>query len=149
MPVLVAKPPGPTTRTSARVTIGLIAAVMLAAAVALSVVASSVHHVDRLTIVNPYAWDADVDVRSPGSDDWITVGTVSASTRADFLEVIDLGARWEVRFRSGGSVVTSTVVSRADLAGEAWNVAIPRDFSDQATAARLSPSPPPNWRGDA
>jgi hypothetical protein len=147
MPVLVAKPPKAPTRTSARVAVGLIAAVVLAAAVALSVVASSVHHVDRLTIVNPYAWDADVDVRAAGSDGWIAVGTVAASTRADFLEVVDLGARWEVRFRSGGRVVTSTVVSRADLAGEAWNVAIPREFSDQATAARLAPSPPPNWRG--
>jgi hypothetical protein len=129
------------------VAIGLIAAAMLAAAVALSVVASSVHHVDRLTIANPYAWDADVDIRPAGHDGWVAVGTVAASTRADFLEVVDMGTRWEVRFRSGGGVVVATVLSRDDLASGAWNVAIPREFADQATAAGLSPSPPPNWRG--
>jgi len=147
MPVLVAKPPGPTTRTSDRVAVGLVAAVVLAAAVALSVVASSVHHVDRLTIVNPYAWDADVAVRAAGTDGWVRVGTVTASTRADFLEVVDVGARWEVRFRSAGAVTTAAVLSRADLAGDAWTVDVPREFADQATAARLSPSPPPEWRG--
>jgi hypothetical protein len=147
MPVLVAKPPGPTTRTSERVAVGLIAAVVLAAAVALSVVAASVHHGGRLTVVNPYAWDADVDIRATGDDGWVAVGTVPASTRADFLEVVDMGARWEVRFRSSGAVAVGTVLSRDDLARAGWNVDVPPAFSELATAARLSPSPPPNWRG--
>jgi hypothetical protein len=89
--------------------------------------------VESLTVVNPTAYDIDVDVTDGARDGWIRLGEVEDSGTTQFEVVLDQGAVWIVRLADGegGELrLTRDELERAD-----WRIEVPRD-----TDARLRPS---------
>ncbi|MGH8975394.1 MAG: hypothetical protein ACRD0C_19590 [Acidimicrobiia bacterium] len=95
---------------------------------------------DQLTIENPGAHK--IDIGDAGRDRWLGLGTVTREASRTFESVIDQGATWVFRFRSGGVDGGETVVSRDDLKSNRWHVRVPEQVDTRLTQAGLGPSVP-------
>jgi hypothetical protein len=123
--------------------LGLAAAAVVAAGVAFAVIAAmrGPHFVHRVTVVNPTAYDLDVDATGAGRHGWVGVGTVRHGGSEAFQDVIDQGATWILRFSYGGQLAGELRFNRQELVRAGWRVTVPASFADPLVAAHISPPP--------
>ena len=95
--------------------------------------------VARVTIRNPHAWNATVDVSRPGGGA-VGLGTAVRGRSARFQEVVDQGDVWVFAFRYGGVDGGSLRVARSELERSRWTVTVPEGFAERMRAARVAPS---------
>jgi hypothetical protein len=121
--------------------VGLVVAVLLAATVLALVVPTleTPAHVDRITVDNPHAWWANVDVTGDGRDGWVGIGAVDGETELTFHEVIDQGDAWTFDFAYGGEHVEIRV-TRQQLEQDEWRIRVPDRFADQLRSAEVPES---------
>ena len=96
-------------------------------------------HVDRVTVANPHAWNAEVDVTAASRDGWLGIGSVQRQSEQAFREVLDQGGRWIFRFSYGGENVEVTV-DRAQLEQTDWRVSVPPSFAEHLIQAGVEQS---------
>jgi hypothetical protein len=135
----------PRTRTETRSTplrsphqaVGLFlgAAVLAVLIVAPSLAPASL--VARLAIDNPTAFDINVDVAGGEGGGWFPLGTIDRETESVLEEVVDPGSTWVFRFSYGGVDGGELAVSRSELRGAGWQLAVPPGVSERLTAAGL------------
>ena len=137
----------PATPTRVHHKVGLAAgavAVVLAAAVALNFLAgfsAEPGTIPRITFENPTVYALDIEV-SPGTESgWMSAGSVRQLSTADVQEVIDQGDVWLFRFDSQGHTGGTLQLTRADLEGSGWHVAIPTEVGARLAAAGAPPTP--------
>ncbi|MDQ4134350.1 MAG: hypothetical protein M3179_14380 [Actinomycetota bacterium] len=90
----------------------------------------SPERVDHITVVNPQAWNAEIDVTTEARDGWLGIGAVDRQDEQTFGEVIDQGDRWVFRFSYGGEQ-SELVVDRGQLESEQWRVTVPSQFAER------------------
>ncbi|MEA2827257.1 MAG: hypothetical protein QOG43_1696 [Actinomycetota bacterium] len=93
--------------------------------------------VARLAIDNPTAFDINVDVANGDGGGWFPLGTLDRETESVLEEVVDPGAMWLFHFSYGGVEGGELAVSRAELRGAGWQLAVPPGVSDRLAAAGL------------
>lgn len=96
-------------------------------------------HVSQITVTNPQAWNAEIDVTTEARDGWLGVGSVDRQDEQAFDEVIDQGDRWVFRFSYAGEH-TELVVDRAQLERDDWRVMVPSDFAERMQASGVAQS---------
>jgi hypothetical protein len=122
----------------------LVAAAVLAVAVVLVVVMSLTagpKFVSRLTIVNPTAYDLQVDATDGWRHGWTAVGTAGRGGTDSFQDVVDQGDTWIMRFSYGGNTAGELRFTRPELAGLQWRVTVPASFGETLRAAGTTPPP--------
>jgi hypothetical protein len=91
-----------------------------------------VAHIDRLTVVNPTAYDIGVEVTDGDRDGWLTLGDAHDRTATSFEEVLDQGKVWILRFAEGEA--SELRLTREELERADWRVELPVE-----TESRLRP----------
>ncbi|HEX8769471.1 MAG TPA: hypothetical protein VF711_01740 [Acidimicrobiales bacterium] len=81
--------------------------------------------IPHLTLVNPTAYQVNVEASGSTRDGWLDLGSVSRESEVALEGVADQGQRWSFRFSSGGVFASEMVVSRVDLGRGNWRVNIP------------------------
>lgn len=81
--------------------------------------------VPRLTLVNPTAYQVNVETSGASGNGWFDLGSVPREREVPLEGVADQGERWTFRFSSGGVFASEMVLSRADLEHGKWRVHIP------------------------
>lgn len=77
--------------------------------------------VDAVTVGNPTAYPAMVDVRGGDWSGWLRLGRVPPESETTIDEVLDAGDRWTFRFSHAGQDEQLTL-SRSDLHNRDWRV---------------------------
>jgi hypothetical protein len=96
--------------------------------------------VDRVTIANPTAFDADVDVA--GSDGrLLDLRYVTAGDTVVVRDVIDQGDLWTFHFSYGGTDAGTLRLDRAAFAHGGWRMEIPQVVENRLEAAGHEPAP--------
>ena len=90
-------------------------------------------HVERVTVVNPTAYDIGVEVTDGDRKGWLALGDARDRTATSFQEVLDQGDVWVVRFADGEA--GELRLTRDDLERSGWRVELP-----PGTEARLRPT---------
>jgi hypothetical protein len=99
-------------------------------------------HIDRVTIVNPHPWPATVSATRTGhTNTWSPVGTVDRDTTQSFLEVVDQGNDWTIRFDHLGHHV-EVQTTRTHLVRDGWRITVPDLFATQLHAAHVRETAP-------
>ena len=101
-------------------------------------------HVPRLSVDNPHPWLVNIDARPAGHGSWTGIGALDAGTDQDFLEVLDMGDTWELRFHYAGEVEVTTSFSRRQLEQSNWSIAVPASFASEAEVAQAAGRLPAN-----
>lgn len=96
--------------------------------------------VDRITVVNHTDYDIQVHVtgRDPGI--WLPIAIVEARSEDLARDVIDQGDRWTFRFLYQGEPLEETSLTRGELEGGGWRVAIPEAIGERLSALGEPPS---------
>jgi hypothetical protein len=81
--------------------------------------------VARLRVVNPTAYQLNVDVAANPGGPWLDLGTVGRERTKTIEQVLDQGRRWVFRFSYGGVDAGTIAVGRSALATAAWTVRAP------------------------
>src|SRR4051812_31268201 len=107
-----------------------ILAAVAAAGIVLVLVATSggPKFMSRVTVVNPTAYDLDVDVAGAAGDGWTGVGTVERTGTETFQDVVDQGDTWILRFSYAGKAAGEVRTSSQDLARAHWRIEVPPTF---------------------
>lgn len=122
--------------------IPLLLALLVAAVVGLLFMTTrGPHFVSRLSVVNPTAYQFDVDATNGNHKAWTSVGVVGPRTTEGFQDVVDQGDRWTLRFTYAGQPAGELSVSRQDLARDQWRVEVPVAFGEKLRAAGVNPPP--------
>jgi len=95
--------------------------------------------ISRVTVVNPTAYDLDVDIASGAGDGWTGLGTVERTGDETFQDVVDQGDTWIFRFSYGGKTAGEVRMTSQDLSRARWRVEVPPTFADTLRAAGVSP----------
>ena len=139
-PVLTKPRPAPP-RSRSDLVVAVVAAAVAAALLAVVIPTLRLPaYVDSITVSNPHAWHAEVDVGRPDGSRWIGLGHVGRDNAVTFRSVIDLGEDWVFRFAFVGTERGQLVISRADLERSKWTVTIPDTFGERMRAAGESPT---------
>jgi len=96
-----------------------------------------------LTVENPGPYDVDIDVRRPGDNKTLGLGTTETGTAREFHKVIDRGDTWIFEFSSAGVDAGSMEADRDDLADDGWRVVIPDRAADELRTAGVETPPAP------
>ena len=96
--------------------------------------------VSRVTIENPSQLDVNVSVRPANDDARLILATVSPTTSATNLDVLDQGDDWIFSFSSGGVDGGSIRVSRAKLADDGWRVVVPESVIQHLATSTFVPA---------
>jgi hypothetical protein len=96
--------------------------------------------VDRIAIVNPTAYDLDVDVAGPERDGWLPVAIAEARSERVAEEVIDQGQVWMFRFLHWGDPVGELSLTRAELEETGWRVEVPGEVEERLRQLGRPPS---------
>ncbi len=122
---------------------GVVVAI-LAVAVALNFLAgfsAGPATIPRITFENPTVYALDIEV-SPGTETgWTSAGSVRQLSTADVQEVVDQGDVWLFRFDSQGQTGGTLQLTRSELEGSGWHVAIPSEVGTRLAAAGAPPTP--------
>jgi hypothetical protein len=97
--------------------------------------------VARLTYENPTDYALDVEVSSESGDGWTAAGFVAKRSTGAAEEVVDQGDVWLFRFRSQGVSGGELRLTRTELAGAEWTVAVPVDVGRRLAEAGAPPTP--------
>jgi hypothetical protein len=95
---------------------------------------------ETVTVANPHAWVANVELATAGGDGGLGIGTVDPAEKRSFREVIDQGRLWVFHFSYAG-VTTELRVGRETLRRQGWQVRVPDDFAERLRAARVKEPP--------
>ena len=87
--------------------------------------------VAEITIENGLSFDLEVEVSDRDRQSWLPLATVEAGATVASQEVIDQGELWVFRFRHWGDPVGELSLTRSELAGGGWRVAVPAAVSDR------------------
>ena len=137
------------TRTETRITPsrpartgGLLAAAVggVAAVVLASSGLSPGVFVERVTIVNPTAYQLNVALAAVGSSGSLDLGTAGRDNTMVVEKVFDPGSRWVLRLSYAGTSAGEVTVSRSELEGAGWRVEIPAAVGDRLQADGFAPS---------
>lgn len=116
----------------------------LATAIALSLLvgqSTGPGTVSRITFENPTAYALNIDV-SPGTGTgWTSAGSVRQKSTGEVHEVIDQGDVWLFRFDSQGAIGGELRLTRGELEGSGWTVAIPPEVGQALADAGAPPTP--------
>ena len=116
-------------RRTYSVPVGAIAFVVVCVATAFGVgrVTAVPAKVDAVRVENPNAFAVNVDVAGAGRSGQLGLGMVAAQGAQTFLEVVDQGTTWSVRFSYGGVETGELTVSRAELRRQGWKITVPSE----------------------
>jgi hypothetical protein len=87
--------------------------------------------VERITLVNPTAYDLDVEVADEDRAEWLPVAIVEAESEDVAHEVIDQGEAWIFRFRHFGDPVGELSFTRTELERNGWRVEVPAEVEER------------------
>jgi hypothetical protein len=124
-----------------RAAVGIAVAVVVAVVGLLLMSTRGPRFVSAVSVVNPTAYQYDVDASSGGSDGWTSVGTVGPKATERFQDVVDHGDRWVVRFSYAAQTAGEMKLTRAELARAHWRVEIPAAFGDKLHSVGINPPP--------
>jgi hypothetical protein len=128
----------PTWRPAALVGAALVA-VLLAVLLVRSVQAGP-HFVAHLSVVNPTAYDLNVDIS--GQDEALTtLGVANRRTTTAFSDVADQGSVWEFHFRAQGKDGGTAEYRREDLRAARWQITVPAGLEQRLQHQRVQPPP--------
>jgi hypothetical protein len=96
--------------------------------------------VDRITVVNPTDYDIQVLVTGREQGIWLPIAIVEARSEDLARDVIDQGDRWTFRFLYQGEPLEETSLTRGELEGGGWQVAIPEALGERLSALGEPPS---------
>jgi hypothetical protein len=96
--------------------------------------------VPRVTVANPSRLDVNVSVRPEGDSSRLILATVSPTTTATNLDVLEQGDEWVFSFSSGGVDGGTLRVSRAKLAADGWRVEIPQSVIQRLQSGTFVPA---------
>jgi hypothetical protein len=102
-----------------------IAVVGIALVLGLTALMRGPSFVSRLTIDNPTSLPIEVTVSNPDSAGRLDIGSVPPESSGTFDDVVDMGARWEIRLVANGRAEVRTTVTRAELARDGWTFTVP------------------------
>lgn len=97
--------------------------------------------VERVIIVNPTAYDVNVDVRAKGRPGWSMLGEARHDAETPFHEVVDQGTTWVVRFSYGGIDGGEITLPRRRMAGNRWRIEIPEEVAERLAEHGIAPPP--------
>jgi hypothetical protein len=97
---------------------------------------------ETVTVQNPHAWVANVELADPGSSGGggLGIGTVGPGETISFREVADQGRRWVFHFTYAG-VTAELQVDRATLRRNSWTVRVPDAFAAELRAQGVKETP--------
>lgn len=87
--------------------------------------------VESITIINPTAYDLDVDVTDGDRGGWLPLTVVEAMSEDVAQEVIDQGEVWIFRFRHFGEPVGEMALTRSELERNDWRVEVPAEVEER------------------
>jgi len=96
--------------------------------------------VPHLTLINPTAYQVNIDITGAGEKGWLDLGTVPREREVALQGVVDQGRDWTFRFTSGGVYAGEMTLSRADLEREHWRVNVPAGITVPLQEAGLPAS---------
>jgi hypothetical protein len=121
--------------------------VVVVAAVALfgvsSLVSTSPHTVDHLTLVNDTGYNIEVGVAGTTGAGSLPLGTAPARATIELRNVTDHGPTWIFHFDAQGEDGGELRISRTDLVAANWRVEIPATVAARLRGAGAPPSPVP------
>lgn len=97
--------------------------------------------VERVTFVNPTAYDLTVEVASSARERWMAVATVRRRATTETGQIYDVGDVWVFRFAGQGEDGGELRLTRAELERNGWRVEIPKRVGDQIEAEGAPPPP--------
>lgn len=119
----------------------VVLALSLAAVVPVARLLEPPSFVDRITVTNPTVYDIGIDVTDNDDELWMAVGTARRVATSTFERVIDQGEVWIFRFSAQGRDGGSLRVSRQQLEGDGWRLAIPEEVGRTLAERGAPPSP--------
>jgi hypothetical protein len=96
--------------------------------------------VEQITIVNPTAYDLDVDLTGRDRDGWLPLAIVEARSEDVVQEVNDQGELWIFRFRHWGDPIGELSFTRAELEQKGWRVEVPQQVIERLGELGRPPS---------
>lgn len=118
----------------------IVLGLVLAAVVPIARLVELPSSVDRITVTNPAVYDIRIEVT--GNDDgWMAVGMAGRDATSTFDEIMDQGEVWIFRFSAQGEEGGLLRVSRQQLEGDGWRLAIPETVG-RTLGERGAPAPP-------
>ncbi len=123
--------------------VAVVAAVVVAivlAVVLIRSVQSGPHFIARVAVVNPTAYDLDVNINGP--DGSLTLLGVAGRQRTTvFTDVADQGAVWFFHFRAQGQDGGSATYPHQDLQAAGWQVTVPAGLAGRLASEGVQPPP--------
>ena len=96
--------------------------------------------VPRVTLVNPTAYQVNVEASGLRGNGWLDLGSVPRERDVVLEGVADQGDTWTFRFSSGGVFASEMTLRRDDLEHNKWRVNIPDGIAVPLHDAGLPPS---------
>ncbi|HVM18820.1 MAG TPA: hypothetical protein VM307_02550 [Egibacteraceae bacterium] len=103
---------------------------VLAAALVLSGCVGGPTHVEAVTVANPTAYRARVELRGEDSPGWFGLGAVEPASQRRVGQVLDVGERWTFRFTHPEHSEQLTL-QRGELESADWHVHVPESFEQR------------------
>ncbi|MDQ6909933.1 MAG: hypothetical protein M3Z84_03970 [Actinomycetota bacterium] len=126
MPGARLKPlPVPLQRSREEIGTVVVALAVLVVVLAMIPILRAPASVRRLTLVNPTAYQVNLETSGSPGDGWFDLGTAPREREVVLEGVADQGEKWTFRFSSGGVFASEMVLSRTDLERGKWRVHIP------------------------
>jgi hypothetical protein len=95
--------------------------------------------VSRVTVENPSQLNVNVSVRPADDPSRLILSTVSPTTSATNLDVLDQGDEWVFSFSAGGVEGGSIRKSRSELAADNWRVVVPESVIERLQSGTFVP----------
>ncbi len=134
--------PRPTSVLHALPTVGRCAGAV--AALALALVGISLLDippiVPKLTVINPGAYQVNVEVGGAERDGWTDLGAVERESTKTLEEVNDQGQTWVFHFSYAGVEAGDTAVAASALRRGGWKITVPDEVTGRLRGAGLPPS---------
>jgi hypothetical protein len=132
--------PGPLLRRLRPVHVIVVVAA-LAAVLPLSRLLATPPFVERITFVNPTAYDLTVEVAGRERDRWMAVATLRRRAATETGKIFDVGDVWVFRFAGQGEDGGELRLTRPELEQSGWRVEVPVWVADQIEAQGAPPPP--------
>ncbi len=134
-------PPVPSRSRTARIWFVLTAGLVCALALVASSWVRGPSYVRQVTIVNPTAYQLEVDVGAPGANRVVGLGAIHREGSRTVEEVIDQGDQWVFRFSYGRQAAGELAAPRSQLEQDGWRITVPPEVGDRLGEAGIPPSP--------
>ena len=115
----------------------IVVGLLLAGLLALTALTLRTPDTVSLTVQNPLAWRAEVEVRPSDSSSWTGLGAVARDGRLEFLQAPDQGGDWIIRYSYAGQS-EEVEVSRQQLEADGWVVVVPEGLGERLRDAGVA-----------